>query len=271
MKTKLFILALSAVSLFGCTRPLGIDPYSSDAGPDPDASPPHDLGADLKPDAAPMCGRSHDSISIEAKTWDGIDFSCSFKSGSGQKQTYYGYVETASGNSFTISNCCRDCPCAELMPQTSAFTITAPDLPDLAEVLAIDGSVNVTIETRRPWGCYQRLIVESTYKAKPSELPYIVVNTGTIEPLPSELKVSTIALGCHANEVGCGGPAPDDYLFRASAGGNTADIKMGDNAYLKNPKSGQGLLLRNVRSFQSSYCDDYWNWAYYAVRELFID
>jgi hypothetical protein len=71
-------------------------------------------------------------------------------------------------------------------------------------------------------------------------------------------------LGCVKDAgVSCGPPldAIDSYVFRFSAsGGTTLTVPMGQT--LPWTVNGQNLLVRNHRSYESGFCDDYWNWAY---------
>ena len=59
-------------------------------------------------------------------------------------------------------------------------------------------------------------------------------------------------------------PAPDDTVLLPAGGGAPLDVKM---ASLRNltDANGRRYDIRNLRSFQTTFCDDYWNWGYYVA------
>jgi hypothetical protein len=76
--------------------------------------------------------------------------------------------------------------------------------------------------------------------------------------------VTRVALGCSHGPV-CGGPSSfsDIYAFEFSGpSASTVRVRvyMGETAHWTLGAS--TYTVRNLRSFQSEACDDYWNWAY---------
>jgi hypothetical protein len=74
--------------------------------------------------------------------------------------------------------------------------------------------------------------------------------------------VERVPLGC-SSERACGIPAPDDYAFdfkSATAADSPLRVYMGETATWTS--GGKPFTVRNLRSFQTADCDDYWNWAY---------
>jgi hypothetical protein len=72
-------------------------------------------------------------------------------------------------------------------------------------------------------------------------------------------------LGC-ISAKGCGSQVPDVYAFdfsMASDRSSTFRVYMGETAIWN--VTGHSYAVRNLRSFQGSACDDYWNFAYYIV------
>ena len=61
--------------------------------------------------------------------------------------------------------------------------------------------------------------------------------------------------------VACGGKAPIEGVGAAGAGG----VAMGATEQFV--ASGRTFRARNLRSFQTEWCDDYWNWAYWVVEQ----
>jgi hypothetical protein len=73
-------------------------------------------------------------------------------------------------------------------------------------------------------------------------------------------------------EQGCGGGEfpPDDYAFRFSAISGQAEVTLatgqsGTLVVATTSGQQQHLTVHDLRSYQTSHCDDYWNWAWWAA------
>ena len=79
---------------------------------------------------------------------------------------------------------------------------------------------------------------------------------------PYEMK--RVRLGC-SSEQGCGAVAPDEYFFEVSASVSAPPSVVYMGQTLDWQGVGRRFAVRNLRSFQSTACDDYWNFAYYIA------
>jgi hypothetical protein len=67
--------------------------------------------------------------------------------------------------------------------------------------------------------------------------------------------------------MGCGGPShPDNYFFVFSSVAFPEKTTRVDMGVFDIQNSGKFMLdARNLRSYQTDLCDDYWNYAYYLA------
>jgi hypothetical protein len=61
---------------------------------------------------------------------------------------------------------------------------------------------------------------------------------------------------------------PGNYAFTFTPKASTSppvEVRMGEtkNAPLQSPKGLGTVMVRNLRSYETGYCDDNWNFAYY--------
>jgi hypothetical protein len=101
----------------------------------------------------------------------------------------------------------------------------------------------------------------STSPAPAGQLLLAVVDGGEVLA-GAPHAVDRVPLGC-SSEKACGSVAPDEYAFdfkSASGAASPLRVYMGETATWTN--GGKPFTVRNLRSFQTTYCDDYWNWAY---------
>jgi hypothetical protein len=72
-----------------------------------------------------------------------------------------------------------------------------------------------------------------------------------------------VQLGCAPGRT-CNGSLTDadDYAFDFSTPGDGAPTRVYMGETVTWNSAGTNFTVRNLRSFQTSICDDYWNWAY---------
>jgi hypothetical protein len=69
-------------------------------------------------------------------------------------------------------------------------------------------------------------------------------------------------------EGGCGGTDMPAGLYGLKFDGKVL-VTMGQSARI--PYANGGLIFRNLRSFVTGYCDDYWNFAHWAIPQQLGD
>jgi hypothetical protein len=96
-------------------------------------------------------------------------------------------------------------------------------------------------------------------------------------PIPVPFSVSQQSLSCNPNPTPtspCGGSAPpDDYALVFTPTSDEPPLslatgKTGTLALTTAPGLQQHLTVRNLRSYQTENCDDYWNWGWWAAAQI---
>jgi hypothetical protein len=237
-----------------------------------------DAGADAIVDAEPHpdvdvpCGRTYDSFSMRAALYDGRSFDCSGGTDKGPVDLK-GQVVESTGNSLTIDSCP---PNADCMPMRSTFTF---DAPDLYLWIPVGAFVSVALDVEMPWGCEQRVLISSlpSWGGVPNPVwspsTLFAASDGVAEPLPgAPFAMEKIGLGCINDPGGgCGGDPPDDYALRFHSTQVPGDpgtvVGMGQVGYwtFTSPAVPESYAIKNLRSYSTGYCDDYWNWSWWVT------
>ena len=81
----------------------------------------------------------------------------------------------------------------------------------------------------------------------------------------SPFSVTATALGCDGTDMGCG--IADDYRLDVIVSGGAAPVYQGQTklVHLGDAGANQTIQFRNLRSFETGWCDDYWNWGWWAT------
>jgi hypothetical protein len=130
--------------------------------------------------------------------------------------------------------------------------------------------VRVRVRVTFFWYCQQSLEVTtadpsdgSTPQGPAGQLLLAVVDGGWAFG-GSPYEVDRVQLGCAPGPTCNGGKTDaDDYAFdfkSPSGTGSPTRVYMGETVPWRN--DGADFTVSNLRSFQTGYCDDYWNWAY---------
>jgi hypothetical protein len=185
-----------------------------------------------------------------------------------------GQVVAVDTTSFSIEGCPGPdgsvCSTNAIVP----FTVDAPAL-NLTRALTVGALARVTFERSCPWGCTTSILVESidalngvdNFHRTASGI-YLAANDGGGTPSGAPYDIQEVPLDCASPDEGsgCGGSEKLGlYMLRFSsqASQGTVDVTMGASQWLR---VGNGWLqVRNLRSFVSGWCDDYWNWAHWAI------
>jgi hypothetical protein len=255
LRTVLLTLVLTLSVLAGCSS-RGLV-----------ASPDGSVAPDVPPTQCQARTTDHASVSIQVA--DGRTLSCATRGGDGgiaeaPPTVFRGKIASAEADAVVLDLCEGGQPC---VPNGLRIVIGARgiDLRPMPHVWA-----KVRFQQDAFWGCHQALEVTTDDASDGSpavEAPgqlLLAVGDGR-EPItaaPYEMK--RVRLGC-ASERGCGAIAPDEYFFEVSAVGSAPPSRVYMGQTLDWQGFGRRFAVRNLRSFQSTYCDDYWNFAYYIA------
>jgi hypothetical protein len=182
-----------------------------------------------------------------------------------------GWVTEAGGTAFSLDTCAAGTGCS---PQVSRFAIDAPDL-----LLALPLGRQVTARWRFTKGgfvCTQQLVVNDGSPSDATSLGLWLAGTDATDQLsiPVPFSVARQELYCNPSPGPhpCNGGAspPDDYalVFTPASGEPPLSLATGKTETLAltvAPGLSQHLTVRNLRSYQTDRCDDYWNWAWWAA------
>lgn len=185
-----------------------------------------------------------------------------------------GWVTESQATAFSLDTCATANGCN---PNVYRFAI---DAADLTLALPLGRQVTVTWQLSFFMGCAQGLVVYDgpapAVDSTASPPIWLAGADANLDP-PSivPFSVSRRALSCNPNAgdrhpCGAGFPAPDDYalVFTPASGKSSLSVAMGKTGTLAvtvAPGVTQHLRIRNLRSFQSDRCDDYWNWGWWAL------
>ena len=179
-----------------------------------------------------------------------------------------GEVVEVGPDGATLETCPPNADCG---PNTTyKLSWSAPGLYDY--VVPVGAFVAVSVHVYQPWGCEHALQIRNlpVWGGLPNpvmsgDYVYLVGADGsptTFDGTP--FSITSVALGCYPEEPpGCG--SADDYLLRfLPNGGPPVDIAMGQTQMLV-ASPARYFDAKNLRSFETGWCDDYWNWSYWAV------
>jgi hypothetical protein len=249
-------------------------------------APVLDRGTDVVPDAPPddaptaSCGQTHESILIAAHLPDGTVESCGKlprdAAGWPTAHRIFSGVVTAvattdggAGRAVALDTCAGD-GCG---PSNVVFDVTGPVTFDIP----VGAYVEAEYSLEQPFGCTQFLrlsnLPEWNGKKNPisdSSKLYVIASDGLRIPnkelAPVGVSTELLPLGCvvDAGPSCSPGATVDDYVFRFSrANEPPLTVAMGQTRPWT--IGGQEVLVKNLRSYQTTWCDDYWNWAFTFV------
>jgi hypothetical protein len=194
---------------------------------------------------------------------------------SGTPNVMTGRVTTRTDSSFTIDSCPpnADCPADTLLK----VEVLAPDfvMPPLGPLVRVQYSME------RFYACQQSLEVTNVQRWDGMVTPGILGETLALAVTDgggpfnnSPYTVERVGLGCEVDAgrgCGGGGQPPGDYAFLFSWKGDPQTrtrVEMGDTRPFDPPSAAMVTVsARNLRSYQTEACDDYWNYAYYLVAQ----
>jgi hypothetical protein len=180
-----------------------------------------------------------------------------------------GRVTAVSGTELSVDTCEAGTGCSS---NVYHFAVAAPGL-----TLTVPVGRLVSVWWwlyNRGWSCGQMLVISDSTSGTVARVWLAGSDSVVNQAFPAPFSVARQELFCNPSPSmaqGCGGDVPpDDYAFRFTpqsanpplvlATGETGamDLTVGSGEL-------QHLTVHNLRSYQTLACDDYWNWAWWAV------
>jgi hypothetical protein len=262
------------------------DANDGDAGPAPDgdggqpdsdvATPDSDV-ATPDSDAPPLsCERTQERLSFNVTFTATSDIHECTHGGptDGGPRTLHGVLsgvvrlpstDAGTGSAVTIDMCTSD-GCGAQLATIKVETPTPFTVP-------VGALVEAEYWIERSFQCSYHLRISNLPEWNGRTNPisdvaktYVVASDGFSNPTSkmaaTGIAVSPKRLGCPSPDGLCGGILPvDNYVFEFSASaGAPLTVPMGQS--LPMLVNGQNLVARNHRSYESGFCDDYWNWSF---------
>lgn len=220
------------------------------------------------------CTRTNDGFHFKLAPQGGPSIGCdSAQPGGNQTVHIEGVVIAANPNDLTIDTCPPNADC----DASSVYTL-ATSSPGFSINVAVGTFIQIDVQIDFPWGCSNTIMarnlpVWSGLQSPGGNVPWLIfeASDGAHQMLDgSPFTLGTTALGCHPGaEPGCG--LEDEYRFDIYAVGNTS-VYQGETKLFDVNEGGQvrTLQFRNLRSFETGWCDDYWNWGYWVVPAMLV-
>jgi hypothetical protein len=212
------------------------------------------------------CGQTHDSFSVVMKSDVHTAPQCDF---SPTPNVWHetGQVVKSDLNTFVIDTCPPDANC---MPMQATFSFEAAGLS-----LYVPNGALIDVDyviTPVPFGCDTHIAIRNvpTWGGVSNPISagneiYLAVAEGTVQPPAGiPLDVTTQPLGCGKTQ-GCNLQPADDYALAVSTGLDVPATLIGMGSAATLSLSNQALSMRNLRSYESGACENYGDWAWYAV------
>lgn len=220
------------------------------------------------------CGQTHEYFDFRLETWDGIGVSCGLSMpGGSQVFTLQGQVIETGADYMVIDSCPPNADCA---PMINYLYVSSPGLV-LQTPTGVFVDLSILIDY--PMGCSQTLFMRNlpewggvSNMGWPAPTLWLAGSDGSTTTLDgSPFWIEPEALGCYPNPEPSPCGVPEDYALRflqAQGPGTPGPLLyMGESALLSVTDQGQyaNWQVRNLKSFETGYCDDYWNWGYYVA------
>jgi hypothetical protein len=219
------------------------------------------------------CTRTSDGAELAVTMPGGARYACDSIPETDAPLDVNATIVSTAAESFTVDTCPPNADCAGTIATVSVKAVGL----DLPRALPIGTQVRIRFSVSRFFACQRELHVTTLESWGGLKNPFgagdvvlLDVIDGGAPAADAPFALDIQALGCVAKEVtGCGGRAPDDYTFwftPKTAGAAPVSVHMGETKAL--PLGGTPLgtwAVRNLRSFQSEACDDYWNWSYWLA------
>jgi hypothetical protein len=221
---------------------------------------------------AAQCGQTLEGFSLDLQREDGTVWGCGYGPATQQGELSFN-AEILDGweGGYVLNTCAPDANC---LPTKEVLVLHAPGLPMSIPTGAF---IEVTVSVYQPWGCEHHVLIKNLPQWGGLANPHfgddrLFLAAGDGNPFPVQgapFWVETVALGCYPDAPpGC--TTKEDFalrFFQVDQEGNSITVPMGVTSEWKIliPDGKFPLVVRNLRSFETGNCDDYWNWGYYAA------
>lgn len=222
-----------------------------------------------------MCGQSHDGFGMQLTTYFGEQWGCDFGPATWEGElTMQAQVVDSFDNELILDSCPPNAFCE---PEINHLMVHAPELHTYIQQGAF---VELFVRVEFPWACTNQISIRNLpvwggepNPVMPGQRPWLIASDGVLEPPQgAPFGVERVGLDCYPGEPSCGFPK-DDFvlLFRSPLDpSSTLELPMGETSewMLNGPNGPIYWYLRNLRSYESGLCDDYWNWAWWMLPDM---
>lgn len=220
--------------------------------------------------AGPQCEDfSAGSLAMNIVTPDGAVWDCAaFMESATGDLVVEGAVIKAESGMIELDACG---PAADCLPMIYQVKVGAPGL---ALNVPVGAYVRLQARVYIPWGCEQRIMITNlpVWQGTPNPVAsdsrlWMAGSEGSAEVLESApFWLDKIKLACdEIDDMGCGQPAHYAMQFTPAGQPDLAIlVAPGETKALALPDT-PGAVATNLKSYETGYCDDYWNWGYWVA------
>jgi hypothetical protein len=267
MSPRLFVFAVCSVTLLACGGNVAVHETGGSGGAG--TSTTGSTGGAGATGGGPSCAHSEDHFGLKVTGPGNQSLACDgAQPGTHVSKHVEGLVLASTTSTLTIDAC----PTCDALEQYQVEV----DAPGFAINAAVGTPVQMDLSVDFPWGCSSTILVRNLASFQGTESPFGSTpilysagsegSAGTIDGSPFTL--ATVALGCHPGAESCGGPGADEYRFDVG-GTSLVQVQQGETKQVTVSYPGgtdtQVLSFRNLRSYETGWCDDYWNYAWWAI------
>lgn len=203
-------------------------------------------------------------VTPEGAVWDCAEF---MQSATGDL-IVEGAVTKASAGSLEIDACG---PAADCLPMLHQVKVSSPGL---ALTVPVGAFVRLHVNVYIPWGCEERIMITNlpVWQGTPNPVVseprlWLAGSEGSASLLESApFWLDKVKLDCGpVEDAGCGQPA--HYVMQFTPAGQpdlAVNVAPGETKSLALPDT-PGAVATNLKSYETGYCDDYWNWGYWIA------
>ena len=273
MPSRMLVLALCSLPLLACSSSVELDSAGGQTGAGGEGTGGSGgTGGGVGTGGGPTCAQGNETFHFEWTGSDGPGADCSTLNPGDAFSLYFEAVITeATATSIKFATCLPGMPCKPI--DNYQLTVTSPGF---AMNAMVGGFIQIEADIHFNWHCSRRILVRYLPTLGSQALPNPAGNLETVifagsDGVPSAFPdapftVGATALGCITPGQSCGGPTPDQY--RLDVGGESlVPVYQGETktvTVLIDGTTPQQVSFRNLRSYETGNCDDYWNYDYWV-------